>query len=109
MAMGRFFEQYDLLLTPATTTPAFAPDQAWPPSREDPAEENRWFNSLLYPFNLTGDPACSVPMGRTSEGLPAGLQIVGPRYHDARVLRAAKAFEELRSGDDLRPPHGVAS
>jgi aspartyl-tRNA(Asn)/glutamyl-tRNA(Gln) amidotransferase subunit A len=46
-----------------------------------------------YPFNLTQQPAASIPCGLTKKGLPVGLHIVGPRYADALVLRAARAFE----------------
>jgi aspartyl-tRNA(Asn)/glutamyl-tRNA(Gln) amidotransferase subunit A len=46
-----------------------------------------------YPFNLTQQPAITVPCGLSSDGLPIGLQLVGPMFDDARVLRAARAFE----------------
>ena len=42
-----------------------------------------------YPFNLTQQPACTIPCGLTSDGLPIGLQLVGPMFADALVLRAA--------------------
>ena len=48
-----------------------------------------------YPFNLTQQPACTIPCGLTSDGLPIGLQIVGPMFGDALVLRAARAYESL--------------
>ena len=64
---------------------------------EQPAGEGneRWvdWTPFTYPFNLTQQPAASVPCGVTEAGLPAGLQIVGARYADALVLRAAAAFE----------------
>ena len=61
----------------------------------DVKKERRWtdWTPFSYPFNLTQQPAASVPCGLTAAGLPVGLQIVGPRYADARVLRAARAFE----------------
>jgi aspartyl-tRNA(Asn)/glutamyl-tRNA(Gln) amidotransferase subunit A len=61
-------------------------------------KEKRWteWTPFTYPFNLTQQPAASIPCGMTSRGLPIGLQIVGPRYADARVLRAARAFETLQ-------------
>jgi aspartyl-tRNA(Asn)/glutamyl-tRNA(Gln) amidotransferase subunit A len=49
-----------------------------------------------YPFNLTQQPACTIPCGLTRDGLPIGLQIVGPMFADALVLRAARAFETTR-------------
>src|SRR5437879_9942475 len=49
---------------------------------------------FTYPWNLTGQPAATVPCGFTRGGLPVGLQIVGRRFADATVLRAAAAFED---------------
>ena len=49
-----------------------------------------------YPFNLTQQPACTIPCGLTSDGLPIGLQLVGPMFADALVLRAARAYETTR-------------
>jgi aspartyl-tRNA(Asn)/glutamyl-tRNA(Gln) amidotransferase subunit A len=51
---------------------------------------------FTYPFNMTQQPAISVPAGRTSAGLPVGLQIVGPRHSDDLVLAVAKLLEEVR-------------
>jgi aspartyl-tRNA(Asn)/glutamyl-tRNA(Gln) amidotransferase subunit A len=51
---------------------------------------------FTYPFNLTQQPAASVPAGLTAEGLPVGLQIIGAKFADATVLRAARAFEQAR-------------
>jgi len=96
-AIGRrmrlFHETYDLLLTPMLPIPAF------PAGRNAPGEgRGPWvaWTPFSYPFNLTGQPACSCPCGLTSGGLPAGLQIVGPPHGDALVLRAARAFESAR-------------
>jgi aspartyl-tRNA(Asn)/glutamyl-tRNA(Gln) amidotransferase subunit A len=90
-AMNRFHETYDLLLTPSLPIPAFAAGLERPPG----SPTARWvdWTPFSYPFNLTQQPAISVPCGLTGEGLPAGLQIVGPRYADALVLRAARAYE----------------
>jgi len=49
-----------------------------------------------YPFNLTQQPACTIPCGLTRDGLPIGLQFVGPMFGDALVLRAARAYESVR-------------
>jgi aspartyl-tRNA(Asn)/glutamyl-tRNA(Gln) amidotransferase subunit A len=92
--MNQFHEEYDLLLTPTLPLAAFEA------GREcgDLMKEKRWteWTPFTYPFNLTQQPAASVPCGLTSSGLPVGLHIVGPRYHDARVLRAARAFESVQ-------------
>jgi aspartyl-tRNA(Asn)/glutamyl-tRNA(Gln) amidotransferase subunit A len=52
------------------------------------------YSPFIYPWDITGQPTASVPCGFTREGLPLGLQIVGRRYADATVLRAAAAFED---------------
>jgi aspartyl-tRNA(Asn)/glutamyl-tRNA(Gln) amidotransferase subunit A len=63
-----------------------------------PVEYLSW-TALTYPFNVTGYPAASVPCGRSAEGLPVGLQIVGRRGDEALVLRAARSFERLTPWD----------
>ncbi len=91
-SMNLFHERYDLLLMPTLPIPAFAAGQ------ETPMPGGRWMDwtPFTYPFNLTQQPAASIPCGRTQSGLPVGLQIVGPRYDDALVLRASRAFETPR-------------
>jgi aspartyl-tRNA(Asn)/glutamyl-tRNA(Gln) amidotransferase subunit A len=84
-----FMEDLDLLITPATATTAFPIGLRWPE-----AGAGRDWSPFAFPFNLTGQPAASVPVGRTHEGLPVGLQIVGRRLEDVTVLRAAHALEQ---------------
>lgn len=95
VAMGAFHEQWDLLLTPTMPIPAFErgqdaptgwPDQLW----------TSW-TPYTYPFNMTGQPALSQPCGRTADGRPIGLQIVGARHADRLVLRAGRAYEQATS------------
>jgi aspartyl-tRNA(Asn)/glutamyl-tRNA(Gln) amidotransferase subunit A len=92
--MNRFHETWDLLLTPTLPLTAFAVGLEIP-VKNDGSHWPDW-TPFTYPFNLTRQPAISVPCGLTSAGLPVGLQIVGPSYGDVAVLRAARAFEELR-------------
>jgi len=92
-AMDAFFERHHLLITPTMPCPPFragADQPGWVAGR--PTEYLSW-TAFTYPFNVTGQPAASVPCGRDSDGLPVGLQIVGRRGEDALVLRAARAFE----------------
>jgi aspartyl-tRNA(Asn)/glutamyl-tRNA(Gln) amidotransferase subunit A len=65
------------------------------PRQVDRGQWNDW-TPFTYPFNLTRQPAISVPCGFTRAGLPVGLQIVGPVLGDHRVLRAGHAFEQLQ-------------
>ncbi|MBI2206175.1 MAG: amidase [Candidatus Rokubacteria bacterium] len=98
-----FFEKYDLLLTPTTACPAFALNLDNPTEiAGTPIPSYGWI-PFTYPFNLTGQPAASVPCGFTSGGLPIGLQIVGRRFDDATVLRASAAFERARPWAGERP------
>ena len=60
--------------------------------------------TFTFPFNLTGNPAASIPCGFTKDGLPVGLQIVGRRFDDAGVLRASAAFEKMCPWQEARPP-----
>lgn len=91
--MKRFHQDYDLLLTPTLPITAFAAGQEVP----DQMKSERWssWTPFTFPFNLTGQPAASMPCGFTSNGLPVGLQIVADKYNDAEVLRASYAFETV--------------
>jgi aspartyl-tRNA(Asn)/glutamyl-tRNA(Gln) amidotransferase subunit A len=90
--MGRFHQTYDLLLTPTLPITAFAKGGDVPPGWHS-VDWTSW-TPYTYPFNMTQQPAASVPCGLTSDRLPVGLQIVGPRHADALVLRAARAYEQ---------------
>ena len=89
--MQVFFQNYDLLLTPGQPLPAFKAGMEFPEGHNF----KRWheWTPFTYPFNLTQQPAASAPCGFTLDGLPAGLQIIGPLFADALVLRAARAYE----------------
>ncbi len=91
--MGRFHQDWDLLLTPSLPIPAFAAGAEYPES--GPYARWRDWTPFTYPFNLTQQPAASVPCGFTAAGAPIGLQIVAARHADALVLRAARAFESV--------------
>ena len=89
--MGAFHEDYDLLVTPTMPIAAFpvgqdAPDD-WP--------STLWtsWTPYTYPFNMTQQPALSLPCGLTSDRRPIGLQVIGPRHADALTLRAGRAYE----------------
>ncbi len=93
--MAQFHARYDLLLTPTLPLPAFAVGRNTPEHGAYGEDWTRW-TPFTYPFNITEQPAVSVPCGLTQAGLPAGLQIVGAFGKDALVLRAAAAFEQAR-------------
>ncbi len=91
-AMARFHETYDVLITPTLPITAFDTTMSAPPSFPEGASPRAW-TRYVYPFNLTQQPAISLPCGTASDGLPAAFQIVGPRRGDAVVLRCARTYE----------------
>jgi len=99
-----FFERYDLLLTPTSATAAFGHGMLYPSEIAGVKVDREASSIFTYPFNLTGQPAASVPCGFTKDGLPIGLQIVGRRFDDVTVLRASAAFETARPWIARRPP-----
>ncbi|GAA3725547.1 aspartyl-tRNA(Asn)/glutamyl-tRNA(Gln) amidotransferase subunit A [Spinactinospora alkalitolerans] len=93
--LAEVFREADFLVTPTTQTPAFAAEGPMP-SEIAGRPVNHWGSiSLTFPFNLSGHPAVSVPAGMV-DGVPVGLQIVGRRHEDARVLAAAARLEAAR-------------
>jgi aspartyl-tRNA(Asn)/glutamyl-tRNA(Gln) amidotransferase subunit A len=92
IAVNLLFERFDLILTPSVPIPAFEAGRDRP-ERGPYAGWPGW-TPFSHPFNLTRHPAASIPCGSV-EGLPAGLQLVGPSFRDDVVLRAARAFETL--------------
>jgi Asp-tRNA(Asn)/Glu-tRNA(Gln) amidotransferase A subunit family amidase len=98
-----FLARFDLLLTPTAAVAPFAVDE--PPPREIAGQEVSalgWM-PFTYPFNLTGQPAASVPAGFTDDGVPVGLQIVGRRHADRTVLAASAAYEAACPWSHRRP------
>lgn len=97
------YERFDLLLCPTLAAPQFAVGQ----DDADPLDGQRLgplqWTRFTYPFNLTGQPAASVPAGWTKTGLPVGLQLVGDRHADLVVLQAARAWEQVQPWSDKRP------
>jgi len=89
--MRQFMQNFDLIATPAVAVPAF---DALPAGHSPLSPESMLgWTPFSYPFNLTQQPASTIPCGLTGDGLPMGLQLVGPMFGDALVLRASKAYE----------------
>jgi aspartyl-tRNA(Asn)/glutamyl-tRNA(Gln) amidotransferase subunit A len=89
--MNAFHERYDLLITPTMAVLPFQVGRNAP----DGYQGRSWYG-FTFPFNLTRQPAASLPCGLSDSGLPVGLQIVGPPCQDLLVLQAARAFEKAR-------------
>lgn len=99
----RWFEDWDFLLTPSASVAAFPAEKLMP--GHWPHHDWDWVSwaEFSYPFNMSWNPAASVPCGFTADGLPVGLQIVGKRFDDLGVLQASAAFEAIQPWADKRP------
>jgi aspartyl-tRNA(Asn)/glutamyl-tRNA(Gln) amidotransferase subunit A len=89
--VGRLFERYDVLLTPTTPCVAWPIDLPLPPGHEAAAV----WSYFTYPFNLTGQPAATLPCGVTSAGLPVGLQVVAQLCAEPVLLQVLRGVERL--------------
>lgn len=104
IAWERFFQQWDALLCPPAMTTAFPHCEAGTPLRVDGRDVDYWLVSAhATVFNYTGHPAVVLPYQRDRDGLPFGVQIVGKRWDEARLLAIAKALTAL-TGEFRRPP-----
>ncbi|MFG2477194.1 amidase [Streptomyces fagopyri] len=103
---GRFHESYDVLVTPTLPITAFEAGTEVPKG----SGHRRWtgWTPFTYPFNMTQQPAASVPVGTDAAGLPVGLQIVAARHRDDLVLRTAHALYEAGAAG-IAPPPGFAT
>jgi aspartyl-tRNA(Asn)/glutamyl-tRNA(Gln) amidotransferase subunit A len=101
--MRQFMVKYDALLTPTLPITAFDAGKLQP---GDTDNHGKWVNwtPFSYPFNLTQQPAASVPVGLAKNGLPVGLHIVGRMFEDRKVLRISAAVEDPIKFHQMRPP-----
>lgn len=102
-AMVRFMATYDLMLTPTVPIPPFAINRAGPGIIDGIAVADDSWTPCLYPANLTGQPAASIPAGWTETGLPVGLQIIGRRLDDRLLISALAAFERIQPWHHRHP------
>ena len=90
--MNLLHQKYDLLVAPQLATTAFAVNHEVPPGNG----MTRWWewSPFTYPFNLTQQPAATVPCGFAPNGLPVAMQLVGAKWAERTVVRAARAYEQ---------------
>jgi aspartyl-tRNA(Asn)/glutamyl-tRNA(Gln) amidotransferase subunit A len=103
-AFRDFFRTYNLLLTPTLAAPPLPLGRHFYEEIAGKRVGPTGWLAFTFPINMLGYPAATVPAGWTTAGLPVGLQIIGPRFADALVLRAAAAFEAAQPWADRRPP-----
>jgi aspartyl-tRNA(Asn)/glutamyl-tRNA(Gln) amidotransferase subunit A len=102
-----WFTDYDLVVTPTLSRTALPIEHDFFAPIEIDGEtadtvRKSWYPYTL-PFNLSGNPAVTLPCGFGADGLPIGVQLVGPHMGDARLLRAAALYEQVRPWNDRRP------
>lgn len=104
-ALGKLFERYDFLLLPTAQVFPFDAQQAWPRlvAGREMDTYHRWMEVVIGP-TLAGLPSMNVPVGFNPQGLPMGLQIIGPAQADRAVLQLAYAHEQLTQWVQRRPP-----
>ncbi|MDQ0666207.1 amidase [Pseudomonas sp. W2I6] len=104
-ALGKLFERYDFLLLPTAQVFPFDAQQAWPRlvAGREMDTYHRWMEVVIGP-TLAGLPSMNVPVGFNPQGLPMGLQIIGPAQADRAVLQLAYAHEQLTRWVQRRPP-----
>ncbi|HET7315327.1 amidase [Salinisphaera sp.] len=88
--LEHFNRDYHLVMTPSVPIEPFEINHQVPPG-SDMRDWEEWAQ-FSYPFNLSNQPACSIPCGFTDAGLPVGFQLAGGKFDDVRVLRAANAY-----------------
>lgn len=101
ITLGAFHQRYDVLITPTVPITPFEAGRDMPPGEHFP----NWpsWTPFTYPFNLTQQPAASVPAGVTSDGKPVGIQVIGPRHSDDLVLAVCRALEAIQPWDVAVP------
>ena len=99
----KYFKNYDILITPTTAIPAFDLGTVFPSKIAGKSVSVTGWMPYTFPFNMTWNPAASIPCGWSKEGLPIGMQIVGKLWEESTVLQVSKAFEEIAPWQDKRP------
>ncbi|WP_329371674.1 amidase family protein [Streptomyces sp. NBC_00669] len=107
--MAGLMSRYDLLVTPTAAVAPFPVGVQGPERIDGRAVADTAWIGFNYPASLTGQPAVSLPAGRTRDGLPVGLQVVGRHLADGTVLRVAAAYEVARPWAHRRPRAGDAA
>ena len=104
-AVEQFFETWDVLLCPVTVGPAFPHCPPGTPIKVDDQQVLYRLGGTGYtsPFNLTGHPVVVIPLTRSADGLPIGVQLAGPRWGEMKLLGIAEQFADI-TGPFQRPP-----
>lgn len=99
----KIFKDIDILITPTTAVPAFDLGIMFPKKINEKNVSPTAWQAFTFPFNLTEQPAASIPCGWSKEGLPIGMQIIGRKFDEKTILQVSKAFEEAKPWQNKRP------
>ena len=101
---NEYFDNFDLLITPSLAVPAFEVNNPPDYINSEKVAHRLWgFTPYTYLFNLTGNPAASIPVGFSSKGLPIGIQIVGEMFSEEFLLNVSSKFEEAKPWSQFKP------
>jgi amidase len=108
-AFRKLFQRYDYLVAPTAQVFPFDAELTWPRriAGVEMDSYHHWME-IVTPFTLAGLPVASMPVGFSAQGLPMGLQIVGPAHADLAVLALARAYESVTQWTDRHPPAAIA-
>jgi amidase len=99
LALDALLDEYDAFLTPVSISTAFPHSPPGTPIPVDGVPVNsRFVDHYLYPFNMLGHPAVAVPAGIADDGLPVGVQLVGKRWEDEKLIAVAAAIAQITGG-----------
>ncbi len=101
--ISELFRKYDIVITPTVAVPAFELGMMFPPKINGKRVGPTAWMPFTFPFNMTGNPAATIPCGWSKGGLPIGMQIIAPRFDELTVLQVSKAFEEIAPWQDKWP------
>jgi len=107
-AAAKLFETYEVLVLPVAQVFPFPAEWDWPKEIAGVTMDtyHRWMQ-VMVPASLLGLPAISVPVGFSDEGLPMGMQIIGAKGTDVRVLEIAQAYHAATNWPNKRPPYSA--
>lgn len=100
--ISELFSKYDILITPTVAIPAFELGMMFPPEINGKGVGPTSWMPFTFPFNLTDNPAATIPCGWSKDGLPIGMQIIGPKFDELTVLQVSKTFEEIAPWQDKK-------
>jgi aspartyl-tRNA(Asn)/glutamyl-tRNA(Gln) amidotransferase subunit A len=99
----KIFTEIDILITPTTAVTAFDTGIMFPPIINNKKVSPTAWQAFTFPFNLTEQPAASIPCGWSEDGLPIGMQIIGPKFDESKILQVSKVFEDAKPWQEKRP------